>query len=119
MRRSNPLPFLNLPHRLRRIPLSIRAHIPLKLPRRQPRLKHLVNLLQRPVSSLGQEEVRKHHADHVAPKPDVAVLGAPAEFCGIDEVGGAEGPGPVAEEIEGGGEAEGEGAELVVDVFTS
>jgi len=48
----------------------------LELPRRNPPLKQLVNLLQRATLKLRQEEEEEETTDEVGPCPDVAVLGS-------------------------------------------
>jgi hypothetical protein len=78
-----------------------------------------VNLLERSVAGLGQEQDDENDEDHVGSEPDVSVLCAPAQLGRVDEIRGGEGPEPVAEEVGRCCQAEGERAELVVWEFSA
>ena len=49
------------------------AHITLELARWNIRLKHLVDLLQRPIARLREIQVREAEKNYVGPEPDVPV----------------------------------------------
>lgn len=57
-----------------------------KLPRRQARIEHLIDLLKRPVLNLWQEKEHPCRSNNTRREPNKAIPGAPIHRSGINKV---------------------------------
>jgi hypothetical protein len=112
------LPLNTLP----RLPIQIHTpttNIRPKLARRQPRLKHLVNLLERPILDFRQEEEDPRRRNNARREPNESVPRTPVERLDVEEVWCGKGSQPRAYEAGGGCEPESVGAQALGGEFAT